>query len=82
MVITIYRPIAIRSALGSKVQSFPRLGGLHHRALPFAVRGRTGLLFFRVGGDSGTKAECGRLLVGSPTPAEFSRTCFSLSGIT
>jgi len=26
-----YRPIAICSAVGSKVQSFPRLGGLHHR---------------------------------------------------
>ena len=25
------RPIAIRSAVGSKIQSFPRLGGLHHR---------------------------------------------------
>ena len=25
------RPVAIRSAVGSKIQSFPRLGGLHHR---------------------------------------------------
>ena len=26
-----YRPVATRSAGGSKIQSFPRLGGLHHR---------------------------------------------------
>src|SRR5882672_9814071 len=26
-----HRPIATRSAVGSKIQSFPRLGGLHHR---------------------------------------------------
>jgi putative transposase len=26
------RPIAIRSAVGSKIQSFPRPGGLHHRS--------------------------------------------------
>jgi putative transposase len=25
------RPIAAGSSLGSKIQSFPRLGGLHHR---------------------------------------------------
>jgi len=25
------RPIAIRSSVGGKIQSFPRLGGLHHR---------------------------------------------------
>ena len=25
------RPIAARSSLGSKIQSLPRLGGLHHR---------------------------------------------------
>ena len=25
------RPVAIRSAVGSRIQSFPRLGGLHHR---------------------------------------------------
>jgi hypothetical protein len=25
------RPIALRPAVGSKIQSFPRLGGLHHR---------------------------------------------------
>ena len=25
------RPIAIRSAVGNRIQSFPRLGGLHHR---------------------------------------------------
>jgi putative transposase len=26
-----YRPLATCSAVGSKIQSFPRLGGLHHR---------------------------------------------------
>ena len=25
------RPVAIPSAVGSRIQSFPRLGGLHHR---------------------------------------------------
>lgn len=25
------RPVAIRSAVGNRIQSFPRLGGLHHR---------------------------------------------------
>ncbi len=27
----VYRPVATRLAVGSKIQSFPRLGGLHHR---------------------------------------------------